>query len=137
LNAQNEERRLQNLLKDQSPKFSDYGLLERQLAQLRSEMQRIQAERGAYSNPVTFANISFSLQEERTAPPETLAAQLKAAALSGFGDLIATLSTILIFVISRGPILFFWAILLYFPARYFWRRRSLMALPQTESSKVS
>jgi hypothetical protein len=137
LNAQSEERKLQQFLDNRSPKFTDYTPVERQLALLRTEMQRIQAERSTYANPVAFANISFSLQEERTAPAETLAAQLKAAAVSGFGDVIGTLSTILLFVISRGPMLFLWAILLYFPARFFWRRHALWTLREAESTKAT
>jgi hypothetical protein len=137
LNAQSEERRLNQLLDNRSPKFTDYTPVERQLALLRTEMQRIQAERNAYASPIAFANISFSLQEQHTAPAETLAAQLKTAALSGFGDVIGTLSTILLFAISRGPILFLWAILLYFPARLIWRRRAMWSLREAESTKAT
>jgi hypothetical protein len=137
LNAQNQERNLKQMLEDRSPKFDDLTPLERQLALLRSEIQRMQIERNAYLSPVAFANISFSLQEEHTAPAETLAAQLKSAAVSGFGDVLATLSTILLFAVSRGPLLLLWAVLLFIPARYFWRRRSLFALREAPSAKTT
>jgi hypothetical protein len=133
LNAQSEERRLQQLLDNRTPKFTDYTPVERQIAQLRAEMQGIEAQRNAYASPVAFANISLALHEERTAPADTLSAQIRSAAVSGFGDVLATLSTILLFVISRGPSLFLWTVLLYLPLRFFWRRRALWS-PQAATA---
>jgi hypothetical protein len=42
--------------------------------------------------------------------------------MAGFGDALSNLSAILLFVISRGPALLLWIVLLYFPSRWLWRK---------------
>jgi hypothetical protein len=122
LNAQNEERRLQQLLNDKSPRLNNLAPVESQLALLRRDIETMQFQRGAASNPVAFASVSFSLHEDRTAPAESLSAQLRSAAGAGFGDALSFLSAFLLFAISRGPLLLLWVIVLYLPIRFFWRR---------------
>src|SRR5271168_488561 len=65
VNAQNEEQRIQRILKDRDDKFSDFGSLERQVTILRGEIERIEAERSASSSRVSFANVFIALREER------------------------------------------------------------------------
>jgi hypothetical protein len=136
LNAQSQEQKLQRMFDERPAQSTDRTPLERQLALLHSEIARMQVEQNAYVSPVAFANISFSLEEEHPAPAETLAAQLKSAALGGFGEVLGTLSAILLFAISRGPIVVLWAALLYLPARFFWRRRALWTLRESASMKT-
>ncbi len=135
VNAQNEEKRIQQLLQDQKDK--DSASLEQQVGLLRGEIERIQAERYAAGNRVTFANVSFSLREERALPAETIGAKLRAAAVGGFSDAFESISSILLFLASRGPLLAFWAVLIYLPARFFWRRWSHLGLPESEAAKNS
>jgi len=135
LNAQSQEQKLQRMFDERLPKSTDDTPARRQLALLHSEIVRMQLEQNAYASPVAFANISFSLEEEHAAPAETLAAQLKSAAAGGFGEVLGTLSAILLFAINRGPIVILWTVFLYLPARFFWRRRSLWTL--RESAKTS
>jgi hypothetical protein len=135
VNAQNEEQRIQRLLQNRNDKSYDPGSLERQVVMLRSEIERIQAERYSSGSRVSFANVFFSLREERTSPAETIGAKLRNAAVNGLSDAFESISTILLFLASRGPLLALWAALLYFPARFFWRRRSEWAFREAESSK--
>ncbi len=137
VNAQNEEQRIQRLLQNRDDKFSDSASLERQVAMLRGEIERIQAERYSSGSRVSFANVFFSLKEERTSPAETIGAKLRNAGLSGLNDAFESISTILLFLAGRGPLLALWAMLLYFPARYFWRRRSQLAFSEAEAHKNS
>ena len=135
VNAQNEEHRILQLLQNRTEKANDSGTLERQVALLRGEIDRMQTERYASGSHVSFANVFFSMREERTTPAETIGAKLRSAAVSGLSDAFESISTILLFVASRGPLLALWAVLLYFPARFFWRRRSQWAFREAESSK--
>jgi len=135
VNAQNEEQRIQRLLKNQDDKSNDPASLERQVSLLRSEIDRMQTERYASGSRVSFANVFFSMREERTPPAETIGAKLRNAAVSGLSDAFESVSTILLFLAGRGPLLALWAVLLYFPARFFWRLRSQWAFREAESPK--
>lgn len=135
LNAQNEEKRIQQLLKDRDDKFSDPRSLERQVGLLRAEIERMEADRYAAGNRVTFANVSFSLREERALPAETIGAKLRAAAVGGLSDALESISTILLFLAGHGPLLALWVALIYLPVRYFWRRRSQLAFSEAQAPK--
>jgi hypothetical protein len=137
VNAQNEERRILQLLQSRGDKSNDPAALERQIGLLRSEIERIETERSAFGSRVSFANVFFSLREERTSPAETIGAKLRNAAVGGLSDAIESISTILLFLAGRGPLLALWAALLYFPAGYFWRRRSQLAFSEAEAPKNS
>jgi hypothetical protein len=137
VNAQNEEQRIQRILQNRDDKFSDTTSLERQVAMLRGEIERIEAERSAFGSRASFANVFFSLREERTSPAETIGARLRNAGLSGLNDALESISVILLFLASRGPLLALWAVLIYVPARYFWRRRAQLALGEAQAPKNS
>jgi uncharacterized small protein (DUF1192 family) len=137
VNAQNEEQRIQRILQnhDDKDKFNDIGSLERQVAILRGEIERIEAERSASRSQVSFANVFLSLREERTSTAETMGAKLRSAAIGGLNDALDSLSSILLFVAGHGPLLVLWALLIYFPSRYFWRRRSQLAFTEAQAPK--
>ena len=126
-NAQNNERHLQELLKDSNDKSIDIDYVRRQLIALHAEIVRMELERHNVDNRVVFSNIHFSLHEVRETPAETLSAQLRRAAGSGLTDLIGTLSTLAIFLVSYCPSFLLWAVILFFPARYLWRRSRVTA----------
>ncbi len=126
VNAQNTEQRLERMLENPPAKGSDPTVFERQLAALRAEIERMQAERRAFDNRAVFSSVFFSLREEVSSPAVTLGAQLRNAAVNGFSDAVMSLSGILIFAMNYGPSLLLWAVILFLPARYIWRRsRSL------------
>ena len=135
MNAQNEEQHIQRILQNRDDKFSDFGSLERQVATLRGEIERIEAERSASTSRISFANVSFSLREERTSTAETIGAKLRSAAVGGLNDALDSLSSILLFVAGHGPLLVLWVVLIYFPARYFWHRRSKLAFSEAQAPK--
>jgi len=137
VNAQNEEQRIQRILQNRDDKFKDATSLEQQVAMLRREIERIEAERSAFGSRASFANVFFSLREERTSPAETIGAKLRNAGLSGLNDALESISVILLFLASRGPLLALWAVLIYVPARYFWRRRAQLAFSEAEAPKNS
>jgi len=129
-NAQNNERRLQQWLKDSSDTGAALAPIEQQLSMLRGEIGRLEAERRAYDDRAVFSNIYFAMREEKVAPAVTFGAELRSAAIAGFSDAFHALSAILLFCVNYGPSLLLWAAFLYFPARMLWRRfRNANALP--------
>jgi uncharacterized small protein (DUF1192 family) len=135
VNAQNEEKRVQRILQNREDKFTDQASLERQVSLLRGEIERIESERYASTSNVSFANVLFSLREERIPPSVTIGAKLRDAAVSGLSDAFESISTILLFLASRGPLLALWAALFYFPARFLWRRKSQLAFSEAQAPK--
>ena len=121
-NVQGTLRRLQELLKKQTYPDGNVRELQRQIAAASAEVNRLQAERQASEHRVVFANVQFSLREEIAPPQESLGAQLRAAAAAGSNEAAATLSTILVFLIGRGPVVLLWMAILFVPARFLWRR---------------
>jgi len=121
-NAQNNERRLQQWLKDSPDKGAALDSIEQQLSQLRGEIGRLEAERRAYDDRAVFSNIYFSMREEKIAPAVTFGAELRGAAISGLSDAFHALAGVLLFCVNYGPSLLLWAAFLYFPGRMLWRR---------------
>lgn len=137
VNAQNEEKRILQMLQNRNDKTNDSTSLEHQVALLRSEIERMQSERYSSDNHLTLANISLSLREERTPVAETIGAKFRNAAVGGLSDAFESISVILLFLASRGPLLGLWVALLYFPARFLWRRHSLWAFSGTDTPRNS
>jgi hypothetical protein len=135
VNAKNEEQRLLQLLQNRATKPNDPVSVERQVALLRGEIERIAAERYASGTRVSFANVFFSLREERTPPAVTIGAKLRDAAVSGLSDALESVSTILLLLAGRGPLLALWVVLLYFPARFLWHRRFQLAFSEAKAPK--
>jgi len=121
-NARNNLRRLEQLLKESSDKSIDVDYVQRQLIALRAEIAKLELERHNVDERVVFSNIHFSLREVRESPAQTVSAQIRGAATSGLTDLVGSLSSLLIFLVSYGPSFLVWAAILFFPIRYLWRR---------------
>jgi hypothetical protein len=121
-NAQNEERKLQLLLKDRDSKVLDPAALDRRLVALHSDIVQMELQRHSFDSRAVFSNIHFSLREEHEAPVESLSAQFRSAAGSGLSDAVHSLSALLLVLINYGPSLLLWSVVLFFPARYLWRR---------------
>jgi len=121
-NAQNNVRRLEQLLKENSEKSIDVDYVQRQLVALRAEIAQMDLQRHSFDNRVVFSNIHFSLREEHDAHVESISAQLHNAIGTGLSDAAHSLSILLIVLVSYGPSFVLWAAVLFFPARYLWRR---------------
>lgn len=121
-NAQGTLRRLEELLKKQTYPDGNTRELQRQIASVNAEVNRLEAERQSSEHRVIFANVQFSLREEIPAPVESLGAQFHSAASAGFKEAAASVSALLLFFIGRGPVVLLWVMILFLPARYVWRR---------------
>ena len=133
-NAQNNARRLQQLLKDRSGEAGGLTPIEQQLSFLRREIEGREAERRAYDDRAVFSNIYFSMREERIAPVESFGSEIRSAAVAGFSEAFHSFSAILVFCMNYGPSLLLWTAFLFFPARMLWRHYQRA---QTLGSSVS
>ena len=116
-------RRLQELLQKQTYPDGNVRELQRQIANANAEVARLEAEQQVSEHRVIFANVYFTMREELAAPPsESLGAQLRGALTSGFGDAMASLSVLLVFLIGRGPVVLLWCAILWLPVRFLWKR---------------
>src|SRR5215471_16160936 len=121
-NAQNRLRRLQELLKKQTYPDGNVRELQRQIGNASAEVTRLESERQASEHRVIFANVFFTMREEVASRPESVGAQLRSAAATGFGDAMGSLAGLLAFLIGRGPVVVLWAAILYVPAKFVWRK---------------
>jgi hypothetical protein len=121
-NAQNTLRRLQELLKKQTYPDGNVRELQRQIGNASAEVARLEVERQASEHRVIFANVYFTLREAIAKPSESLGAQLRSAAATGFGDAMASVAGLLAFLIGRGPVVVLWCAILYVPARFVWKK---------------
>src|SRR5882724_3563151 len=121
VNAQNTLARLQGIL---AKGGESHNLLEvqRQLANVSAEVARLEAERVSTEHRVIFAQVLLSLREEVKPPAESVTAEFRAAAMAGLADALSSLSAIMLFVISRGPVTLLWVVLVFFPGRWMWRK---------------
>jgi hypothetical protein len=121
-NAQSTLHHLQELLKQQTYPDRNVMELQRQIASVNADINRLEGDRLTAEHRVVFANVLFALREEITPPTESLGAQFRIAAVAGFSGAATNLSTLVLFLISRGPVFLFWIGILYFPLRFVWHR---------------
>jgi hypothetical protein len=129
VNAQNTLERLQAIL-TKGGKVRNLLEVQRQLANVSAEVARLEAERVSTDHQVTFAQVLLSLREEVSPPVESLAAELRAAAVAGSSDVLSSLLAIILVVLSRGPVTLLWVAVVFFPARWMWRRWHAVSGPQ-------
>ncbi|HXR32433.1 MAG TPA: DUF4349 domain-containing protein [Verrucomicrobiae bacterium] len=121
-NAQSTLHHLQELLKRQTYPDRNVWELQRQIASVNADINRLEADRLTAEHRVVFANVLFALREEITPPTESLGAQFRNAAAAGFSEAAMSLTALLILFISRGPAFLLWVAILYLPVRFAWRR---------------
>ena len=118
------ERRLTELLRNRTGKLSDVLDVERELARVRLDIERLDAEKTNVCRRVTYATVSVSIVEERKAGleggPLSLGTRLRLAALDGMENAIESAAAAVLFALRAGPTLALWAALglsIYFIVR--------------------
>jgi hypothetical protein len=132
LNAQSTLAHLQGILAKHG-EGNNLTEVQRQLAGVNAEIARLEAERVATEHRVVFANVLFSLREQIPPPVESLSAQFRGAGAAGLTDALSSVSAILLFAISRGPLILVWVLLVFFPVRWIWRKRQRWAWGEAQA----
>ncbi|HEV2990077.1 MAG TPA: DUF4349 domain-containing protein [Candidatus Angelobacter sp.] len=125
-NARNTEQRLTDLLRQRTGRLSDVLEVEEQIDAVRERIEQMDAEKKNLANQVAFATLSLKMREDFKAhvqmvPPST-SSRIRNAAVEGYETMVSGLIAIALFLVSWGPSLLLWSIILFFPARAIWRR---------------
>jgi hypothetical protein len=125
-NARNTEQRLTDLLRNRTGKLSDVLEVEQEVDRVRGEIEQMEAERKNMSNQVSFATLNATITEDYKAqlqvvPPST-ATRLSNAAVEGYKSMVDGLVSLALFLLSTGPTLLLWVVLLFLPARFAWKK---------------
>jgi len=125
-NARNTEQRLNEVLKQNTGKMTDILAVEREISRVRGEIETMDAERRNLENQVQYATLELKLNEEYKAqievPVPSTGTQIHNAFVDGLRSLYENALGVLLFFLSYGPPLLFWAAIVFFPARFAWRK---------------
>jgi hypothetical protein len=125
-NARNTEQRLLALQRERTDKLPDVVSVEREIARVREEIERMEAQRKDVFNKTQYATIQIELSEEYRAElqPSTpsAATQLRNALIDGYHGALNTLLALALFTLRYGPALLLWSIVLV-PVGLLLRRR--------------
>jgi len=125
VSARATEKRLTELLANRTGRLSDVLDVERELARVRLDIERLDAEKTNIGRSVSYATIDIAISEERKAGvdvgPLSLATRIRVAALDGIENAIESAAGALLFVLRAGPVILLWT-LLAASAWFAWRR---------------
>jgi hypothetical protein len=125
-NAQHTEKRLTEILSSRTGKLQDVLKVELEIDRVRGEIEQMMAEKKELTKRVAFATLNAVVKEEYHArleatPPST-GSRFRNAAVDGYNSVVEGFISIGLFLLSSGPSLLIWAAILFFPARWLWRK---------------
>jgi hypothetical protein len=110
-NARATEQRLTDILKNRTGKLSDVLAVERELARVRLDIERMDAERANIGRRVTYAAIAIEIGEERKAGldgPLSLATRFRIAAADGLDAAFESVVSAALVALRAGPATMLW-----------------------------
>jgi hypothetical protein len=130
-NARNTEKRLVELLRDRTGKLSDVLEAEREVARVREEIERTDAQRQQLDRRVVYATVSLQLSEQPKAAidlgPLPISLQLKNAFVDGLESAVGSALSAAFLVARAGPVLILWGAIFAWPIRILMRRQRVRA----------
>ena len=130
-NSRNTERRLNDLLLKRTGSLADVLAAEREVARVREEIERLDAQRQNLDRRVTYAVVHLLIGEERTSrltdgPGHGRA--FRNALVDGARFAYESFVGAALFVLRVLPAVALWAIVLAWPLRWIWRRRHIRSV---------
>ena len=130
-NARNTETRLQAVLRERTGKMQDVLDVEREIARVREEIEQMESQRASVEKRVAFGTVEVEIREEHKAQVDpgspSTPIRLWNAGVTGYRNLTETVTGLAEFLLAVGPTAIFWTLLLWFPARFVWRRLRALA----------
>lgn len=125
-NARATEERLLDVLRNHTGQVKDILATEQEIARVRGDIEQMEADQRSLQTRVDFATVELSVQEEykaslQGAPPST-ATRLHNAAIEGYRVAVESVIGVGIWALQALPTLLLWAIALFAPARWIWKR---------------
>jgi hypothetical protein len=127
-NSRNTERRLNELLLKRTGSLADVLAAEREVARVRGEVERLDAQRELLDRRVTYAVVHLLVSEERKSTLTDGSGQgteFRNAFIDGARFAYESFVGVALFVLRVLPAVALWAIVLAWPLRWIWRRRSI------------
>jgi hypothetical protein len=110
------ERRLTELLRNRTGKLSDVLDVERELARVRVDIERLDAETTNIGRRVSYATLTIEIVEERkaglTPGPLSLTSQFRIAASDGLESALESVTLTVLSLLRAGPFLVLWFVVL-------------------------
>jgi Domain of unknown function (DUF4349) len=126
-NARNTEERLTALLRQQTGKLSDVLAVETEASRVRGEIESMEAEKKLLDTRIAYATLNVTISEVFKAQikmvPDSMGSRFHNATIDGYQSAINGLIAFLLFLVAYGPSLLLWAAIIFFPIRFFWKRR--------------
>ena len=135
-NSRATEERLLAVLRNNTGKVKDVLEVENEISRVRGEIEEMEADQRALQSRIDFATISLSVTEEYkaslNAPPSSMGTRLHNSFVEGYQNVSESLIGLIAWFLEAGPTLLLWAAILFFPARWGWKRvrRALAATPK-------
>ncbi|HEY7501061.1 MAG TPA: DUF4349 domain-containing protein [Vicinamibacterales bacterium] len=125
-NGRQTEKRLTDLLQKRTGDLSDVLAAEREIARVREEIERLDAQRQNLESRVSYASVSLRITEAEKANmnlgPVPLATRLWNAFVDGFETMFVSVVEISIVALRVAPALIFWTALIGVPLYWLTRR---------------
>jgi hypothetical protein len=125
-NARETETQLMDILRSRTGKVADVLEVEKEMARVRGEIETMQAEQKQLRERVDFGSIDLNIAEEYQAQigggPWLAGRQIRNALVDGYHAAVDGLVSVCVFLLTVGPSLFLWGLVLFLPARWAWRR---------------
>lgn len=125
-NSRETEAQLAEILRTRTGKVGDVLEVEREMARVRGEIESMEAEQKQLRARVAFSSIDLNLSEEYQAQlgdgPVGAGRQLWNALVDGYHAAADGLLRSFAFLLGVGPSLLLWGLILFWPARWAWRR---------------
>ena len=121
-NARNTEQRLTDLLRQSTGKLSDVLAVEESISRVRGEIEQMEAERKTLTKRVEFLTLQVHLAENYRPQSNSVLGRFRDAAISGYQSLLNGIVAAILFLLKAGPSILLWAALLFFPARFAWKK---------------
>lgn len=124
-NSRHTEQRMIDLLRERTGKLSDVLEAERELGRVRGEIEQMESQRRGILTRVDFSTLNLTVNEEYKAQlhgSDSTSTLFHNAAVDGFRSMAGSVIGVALFLLSSGPVMLLWAAILFFPARFAWRR---------------
>jgi len=125
-NARHTESRLTQVLRERTGKVSDVLEAEREIARVREEIERLDAQRTNLDRRVTYATVTLEVTEEPKAAmdmgPLPVRARLRNAFVDGIRVAVESFLSLSLTLLNVAPTVALWIALLFFPVRFIIRR---------------
>jgi hypothetical protein len=124
-NSRITEQRLLDVLRERTGKVKDILETEQEIERVRGEIEGMEADQRGLQKRIDFATVQLSVAEDYKASfqtPPTTGTRFHNAAVEGFRSVIDGTIELMLWLLEAGPSLLLWAAILFFPARWAWKR---------------